>query len=61
MRACKAWQRTLYEAGWTGITWPKEFGGRGGAGWQQRIFNEEQSRFDVAAGVLQRVDQREFG
>ena len=52
VRACKAWQRTLHEAGWTGITWPKEFGGRGGAGWQQRIFNEEQSRFDVAAGVF---------
>ena len=52
VRACKAWQLTLYDAGWTGITWPKEFGGRGGAGWQQRIFNEEQSRFDVAAGVF---------
>ena len=52
VRACKAWQRTLYDAGWTGIAWPKEFGGRGGAGWQQRIFNEEQSRFDVAAGVF---------
>src|SRR6478735_2390873 len=52
VRACKAWQRTLYDAGWAGIAWPKEFGGRGGAGWQQRIFNEEQSRFDVAAGVF---------
>jgi alkylation response protein AidB-like acyl-CoA dehydrogenase len=50
--ACKVWQRTLFEAGWAGIAWPKEFGGRGGAGWQQRIFNEEQSRFDVAAGVF---------
>src|SRR5258706_15515585 len=52
VRACKAWQRTLYDAGWAGIAWPKDFGGRGGAGWQQRIFNEEQSRFDVAAGVV---------
>jgi len=49
---CKAWQRTLYEAGWAGITWPEEFGGRGAPGWQQRIFNEEQARFDVAAGVF---------
>ena len=24
--ACKAWQRTLYDAGWAGITWPKECG-----------------------------------
>jgi len=52
VRSCKAWQRTLYEAGWAGIAWPKAFGGRGGAGWQQRIFNEEQARFDVAAGVF---------
>jgi acyl-CoA dehydrogenase len=52
VRACKAWQRTLYDAGWAGITWPKEAGGRGGAGWQQRIFNEEQARFDVAVGVF---------
>ena len=52
VRACKEWQRTLYDAGWAGITWPAEWGGRGGAGWQQRIFNEEQARYDVAAGVF---------
>jgi alkylation response protein AidB-like acyl-CoA dehydrogenase len=23
VRRCKAWQRTLYDAGWAGITWPK--------------------------------------
>ena len=57
VRACKAWQQTLYEAGWAGIAWPKEFGGRGGAGWQQRIFNEEQSRFDVAAGRVRGRDR----
>ena len=28
--AGKAWQRTLYDGGWAGITWPKEYGGRGG-------------------------------
>ena len=52
LRACKEWQRTLYEGGWAGITWPVEAGGRGGAGWQQRIFNEEQSKYDVAVGVF---------
>jgi alkylation response protein AidB-like acyl-CoA dehydrogenase len=52
VRACKEWQLTLYDAGWAGIAWPKEFGGRGGAGWQQRIFNEEQSRYDVASGLF---------
>jgi alkylation response protein AidB-like acyl-CoA dehydrogenase len=52
VQGCKAWQRTLSDAGWAGITWPKEAGGRGGPGWQQRIWNEEQSRFDVAVGVF---------
>ncbi|HXQ23619.1 MAG TPA: acyl-CoA dehydrogenase family protein, partial [Candidatus Acidoferrales bacterium] len=23
------WQRRLYDGGWAGITWPKEYGGRG--------------------------------
>src|SRR4029453_12410968 len=50
--SCKAWQRTLYDAAWAGITWPKDAGGRGGPGWQQRIWNEEQARFDVAVGVF---------
>jgi alkylation response protein AidB-like acyl-CoA dehydrogenase len=25
----KAWQRALYDAGWAGISWPTEYGGRG--------------------------------
>ncbi len=52
VRACKEWQRTLYENDWAGITWPADAGGRGGAGWQQRIFNEEQAKYDVAVGVF---------
>lgn len=50
LAACKEWQHALYEGGWAGITWPKEFGGRGGTPMQQVIFNQEQSRFDVAIG-----------
>jgi alkylation response protein AidB-like acyl-CoA dehydrogenase len=50
--ACRDWQRTLHEGGWAGITWPRAAGGRGGAGWQQRIFNEEQAKFDVAVGAF---------
>ena len=37
----RAWQRKLYEAGYVGITWPKEFGGRGGTFMDQLIFNDE--------------------
>jgi alkylation response protein AidB-like acyl-CoA dehydrogenase len=50
--ACKAWQRTLYDGGWAGITWPKEFGGRGETALQQSIFNQEQSHFDVSSGLF---------
>ena len=55
--ACQEWQRTLFDSGWAGITWPVEYGGRGGAGWQQRIFDEEQARFDVAAGRVRGRDR----
>src|SRR2546428_10531946 len=26
-----AWQKTMHKAGWVGIAWPKDYGGRGGA------------------------------
>ena len=52
VKACADWQRTLFEGGWAGITWPVEAGGRGAPGWQQRIFNEEQAKFDVAVGAF---------
>lgn len=48
----KAWQATLYKGGWAGITWPKEYGGRGGTPIQSVIFAEEQSRFDVPTSVF---------
>ncbi len=35
------WQRELYEGGWLGLTWPKEYGGQGGTLVQQVIFNQE--------------------
>jgi acyl-CoA dehydrogenase len=50
--ACKKWQLALYEGGWAGITWPKEFGGRSGTSMQQAIFNQEQARCDVSVGVF---------
>lgn len=38
------WQRKLYDGGWAGISWPKEFGGRGAALMEQAIFQEELAR-----------------
>jgi alkylation response protein AidB-like acyl-CoA dehydrogenase len=37
----RVWQKKLYEAGYVGITWPKEYGGRGAGFMQQLIFNDE--------------------
>ncbi len=37
----RAWQRKLYEAGYLGITWPQEYGGRGLGFMEQLIFNDE--------------------
>ena len=38
------WERALGEAGWIGIGWPEEFGGRGLSLAQQVIFYEEYAR-----------------
>ena len=52
MKRSREWQRVLHDNGWAGISWPKEFGGRGATAMQQTIFNEEQARYDVSAGAL---------
>lgn len=51
-RRCREWQQTLCDNGWAGITWPKEFGGRGGSPAQQIIFNQELAKYDVTSGFL---------
>ncbi|MGN6585924.1 MAG: acyl-CoA dehydrogenase family protein, partial [Solirubrobacterales bacterium] len=38
------WQRKLHEAGWAGISWPQEFGGRGATMIEQAIFAAEATR-----------------
>ena len=40
----KAWQRTLYAAGWVGIAWPAEYGGRGLTKRHALMFAEELAR-----------------
>jgi alkylation response protein AidB-like acyl-CoA dehydrogenase len=44
MAFLKAWQRKLYDAGWSGISWPKEYGGRGASIVEELIFTEEMAR-----------------
>ena len=38
------WQKKMHAAGWVGISWPKEYGGRGANFMQQVIFDEELPR-----------------
>jgi alkylation response protein AidB-like acyl-CoA dehydrogenase len=40
----KLWERKLADAGWAGIAWPKEYGGRGATRMQQLGFHEEMAR-----------------
>jgi alkylation response protein AidB-like acyl-CoA dehydrogenase len=39
----RAWQKTMYAAGWVGISWPKEYGGRGATLMERVIWEEEYS------------------
>lgn len=38
------WQRRLFDHGWAGVAWPKEYGGLGLSGLQQVIWYEECAR-----------------
>jgi len=42
-----AWQRKLSDAGYAGLAWPVEFGGRGLAVTQQLVYLEEYARADA--------------
>ncbi|HYR96853.1 MAG TPA: acyl-CoA dehydrogenase family protein [Candidatus Binatus sp.] len=40
----REWQRRLWEAGYVGLLWPREYGGRGARPTQQAILNQELAR-----------------
>jgi alkylation response protein AidB-like acyl-CoA dehydrogenase len=40
----RAWQKTMYEAGYVGMDWPTQFGGRGATLTEQIILYQEMSR-----------------
>jgi alkylation response protein AidB-like acyl-CoA dehydrogenase len=43
----RGWQHKVYDAGWAGLSWPKEFGGRGARLIEQAIFQEEWARAEA--------------
>ncbi len=42
------WQQTLYDGGYAGIAWPREYGGRGLSLTQQMIWYEETARAGIS-------------
>ncbi|HWE51275.1 MAG TPA: acyl-CoA dehydrogenase family protein [Bryobacteraceae bacterium] len=40
----RVWQKRVYEAGWAGVAWPKEYGGRGASLMEQVIFTQEMAK-----------------
>ena len=44
VRKLRAWQRTMCEAGYVGMDWPREFGGRGASIVEQIILYQEMAR-----------------
>ena len=43
----RQWQRTMFDAGWAGVSWPKQYGGRGATLMEQVIFIEEMARAEA--------------
>ena len=47
------WERSLFEARWSVVSWPERYGGRDASLWEWLVFEEEYSR----VGAPQRVTQ----
>ncbi len=48
----RAWQRTMFEHGFAGLTYPTALGGRGGSAWHERIYAEEAANWDVSSRFI---------
>ena len=53
IRAQKAFQAKLYDAGFAGITWPKQFGGREASPILQVIYHQEEDNYAVPRGLFE--------
>ena len=42
--ALRAWNRTMADAGWAAVSWPREYGGRGATVLEQLVYTEETTR-----------------
>jgi alkylation response protein AidB-like acyl-CoA dehydrogenase len=46
-----AWQRELFEAGWLGLSWPTQYGGRGLTPMHDIVFSEELAAFGAPGPI----------
>ena len=49
----KEWQAKKADAGFAAITWPKQWGGRGGSPIDQVVYNQEEANYAVPRGVFE--------
>ena len=49
----KAWQAKKADAGYAGITWPKEWSGQGGSQIEQVIYDQEEARYAIPRGIFE--------
>ncbi|WP_371657897.1 acyl-CoA dehydrogenase family protein [Streptomyces sp. NBC_00280] len=47
------WERALFEARWSVVSWPEAYGGRGASLWQWLVFEDEYHRAGAPARVTQ--------
>ncbi|HMU89917.1 MAG TPA: acyl-CoA dehydrogenase family protein [Pseudomonadales bacterium] len=52
VKQAQAWQAKKYDAGWACITWPKQYGGRGGTVMENIIFSQEERRYETPPNVF---------
>jgi alkylation response protein AidB-like acyl-CoA dehydrogenase len=53
LERAKDWQARKYAAGFAGIAWPKEWGGRGGSPIEQVIYSQEEGHYAVPRGFFE--------
>jgi alkylation response protein AidB-like acyl-CoA dehydrogenase len=53
VRRCKAWQAKKADAGFAGLTWPKQFGGREALPIMQVIYQQEEEAYAVPRGLFE--------
>ena len=53
LKAAKAWQARKAAAGYACITWPKDWGGVGGANWQAQVFGQEEANYPTPGNPFQ--------